>query len=55
MQDYKVSVTTYSYLYSVYSLPNIIIPLFGGFIVQKVGAGKGLIITTFLVFLGQTL
>lgn len=55
MKDYGVSVTTYSYTYSVYSLPNIIIPLFGGFLIQKIGKGNGLILTSFLVTVGQVL
>lgn len=55
MKDFGVSVTTYSYTYSVYSLPNIIIPLFGGFIVEKIGKGKSLIATAFLVTVGQVL
>ena len=52
MKDYKISVTVYSYLYSIYSLPNIILPLFGGLVIERIGLGRGLILTTGLVFIG---
>jgi len=53
MKDYTISVTVYSYLYSIYSLPNIILPLFGGLVIERIGLGRGLILTTGLVFIGQ--
>ena len=39
LQDppYNLSDTQWSALYSIYSLPNIILPLFGGIIIDKVG------------------
>jgi MFS family permease len=53
IRRFDVSVTQYSLLYSVYSLPNIILPIFGGKIIDKFGKGSCLILTTLLVFLGQ--
>ena len=33
----KSPVTKYGWLYSIYSFPNIILPLFGGFMADKLG------------------
>ena len=41
-------------LYSVYSWPNIVLPLFGGFLVDRVfGVRLGAIVFSFLVCAGQ--
>ena len=39
-------------LYSVYSVPNIVLPLIGGVFLDKVGLTNGLIITMTLVTAG---
>ena len=52
METFDVSVAQYSLLYSIYSFPNIIIPIFGGKLIDKYGKGKCLITTTLLVFAG---
>jgi MFS family permease len=43
----------FSLLYSVYSFPNIVLPFFGGFLVDKYGAYNCTILFSFLVLLGQ--
>ncbi|GMI15107.1 hypothetical protein TrLO_g4155 [Triparma laevis f. longispina] len=45
--------TYYSLLYTVYSIPNIILPFFGGFFVDKLGAPICLIIFSTLILAGQ--
>ena len=55
MRVFDIGVARYSLLYSVYSLPNIIIPFFGGKLIDKWGKGTCLIICLLVVFLGQTL
>ena len=54
IQDkYNLSDTKYALLYSVYSFPNIILPLFGGGLVDKIGAEISLLIFLTLVCIGQ--
>ncbi|ETW06154.1 hypothetical protein H310_03737 [Aphanomyces invadans] len=43
----------FNLLYSVYSVPNIVLPLFGGILADKFGPRYVLVSTTTLVFLGQ--
>ena len=42
-------------LYSVYSLPNIVLPLVGGMIVDRWGVAKSLCLFTLLILLGQAI
>ena len=51
--DLGVDNFAYNLLYSVYSIPNIIIPFVGGFIVDYYGARVGIFVFTSVVFLGQ--
>ncbi|KAI8893255.1 hypothetical protein BC833DRAFT_505626, partial [Globomyces pollinis-pini] len=51
-QDYQLKL---GLLYSIYSFPNVIIPLLGGIVLDKFGFKRILIISSFLVLLGQTL
>ena len=53
MKQFNVSVMRYSYLYAVYSLPNIVLPIFGGSFIHRFGKGTSLLVTTFIVFFGQ--
>ena len=39
--------------FTVYSTPNVILPLFGGIFLDKIGIRSGLILFTILVTLGQ--
>lgn len=43
----------FNMLYSIYSLPNIFIPLFGGFLIDSFGAGKVLLYSSLLITIGQ--
>jgi hypothetical protein len=52
-KEYNIGSLTYSYLYSVYSLPNMILPLFTGMLFARIGLGKALILFTGLVAIGQ--
>lgn len=49
---FEITETKYSLLYSVYSFPNMVLPLFGGIFLDKVGYDKGLIIATSFVSVG---
>ena len=42
-------------LYSVYSFPNIVLPLVGGIIVDRWGVAKSLCLFTLLILLGQAI
>ena len=39
-------------MYSVYSFPNMILPLLGGILMDKIGVKTGLMIATTLVTIG---
>ena len=52
MKEFDLKTTTYSLLYSVYSFPNLIVPVFTGIIINKLGKRKTVILFTALVFLG---
>jgi hypothetical protein len=46
------SESKYNLLYSVYSYPNIILPLFGGLLIDKLGIGISIIVFSSLLTLG---
>eukprot|EP00347_Sterkiella_histriomuscorum_P003991 403362165 len=54
-QDLDISQTQYSLLYAVYSYPNMILPIFGGIIIDVLGLRFGLLIFGFTSTLGQAL
>ena len=43
-KKFNISESTYSLMYSGYSLPNMVLPLFGGVIMDKYGTGKFMIL-----------
>ena len=43
----------YNLLYSVYSFPNFILPLFGGYLIDFMGIRIGIALFSFLILLGQ--
>jgi MFS family permease len=43
----------YSLLYTVYSLPNMVLPIFGGIFLDKIGIRSGLLLFTFILTIGQ--
>ena len=51
-EKFGISQTEYSMLYSSYSLPNMIVPLFGGLILIKIGKGWGLTIFSAIITIG---
>eukprot|EP01083_Nonionella_stella_P221463 791175_1 len=52
---YNLTDTQYNLLYSVYSFPNIILPLFGGALIDKIGAEISLLIFLCFITAGQAL
>ncbi|OMJ75613.1 hypothetical protein SteCoe_25203 [Stentor coeruleus] len=48
-----ISALEYNLFYSVYSIPNIFLPIFGGFIVDKIGNKVGNLIFASFIALGQ--
>ena len=47
--------TDFSLLYTVYSIPNMVLPFFGGFFVDKLGAPLCMAVFASLILAGQTL
>lgn len=43
----------FNWLYSIYSIPNILIPLVGGMLIDRVGARVVLVVTAGICMLGQ--
>lgn len=43
MKEFKVENSSYILMYSLYSLPNLVIPLLGGLMIDKFGANLVLI------------
>ena len=52
-RDLHIDSTKYSMLYTVYSVPNMILPLFGGIFLDRIGIRSGLILFTIVLTLGQ--
>eukprot|EP01084_Bolivina_argentea_P035628 66062_1 len=50
---YNLSSTKYNILYSAYSLPNIILPFFGGLLCDKIGSQYSLLVFLLLTTFGQ--
>ncbi|KAG0203441.1 hypothetical protein BGX28_004268 [Mortierella sp. GBA30] len=51
--DYATHQYHLNLLYSVYSLPNIVLPLFGGFLIDRLSASRMLILFSLCICLGQ--
>ena len=49
----KISTSEYGLLYTVYAIPNCILPLIGGVILDKIGIRNGLLIFTIILCIGQ--
>jgi MFS family permease len=45
----------YSWLYSIYSLPNVILPLFGGYLIDYVGIRVSILLFSVLLAAGQAI
>jgi len=48
-----VSEEQYGLLYTVYAIPNLVLPLVGGIFLDKVGQRNGLLLFTVILCLGQ--
>jgi len=53
--EYGLTSIQYNLLYSVYSIPNTILPLFGGALVDKIGADYSLVLFLSLCTIGQAI
>ena len=45
--------TSYSLLYTVYSIPNMVLPILGGIFLDRIGIRMGLILFCAILTLGQ--
>ena len=43
----------YQLLYSFYSFPNIVLPLFGGYFIDRLGKRQGVIVFAVIIVVGQ--
>ena len=50
---FKIDSTHYSLLYTVYSLPNMVLPIFGGIFLDRIGIRSGLVLFTVILTVGQ--
>ncbi|KAJ3256392.1 hypothetical protein HK103_005521 [Boothiomyces macroporosus] len=53
--EYNLYQTQINLLYSVYSLPNIILPLIGGVLIDKIGSNAMIVLFSSLVCVGQAI
>lgn len=51
--EFGVSATQWSLLYTVYSMPNMVLPFFGGLMLDSIGYEVGLIVFTTVLTIGQ--
>ena len=54
-QEFKIDTTTYSLLYSMYSFPNMVFPLFSGLIINKIGKTNAMLLFNALVVIGMSI
>ena len=52
-KNFNVTTEEYGFLYTAYAIPNTILPLFGGLLLDKIGTRNGLILFTTLLCIGQ--
>lgn len=51
----KISTVQFNLLYSVYSYPNTVLPIFGGIFLDMIGLRIGIILFTVVLTLGQAI
>ena len=51
--QFNMSSTEFSLLYTVYSIPNMVLPIFGGIFLDSIGIRAGIILFTSILTLGQ--
>ena len=52
-EELHVSATQINLLYTVYAIPNILFPLFGGYLIDIIGVRKGVFIFSLILVIGQ--
>jgi len=52
MDDFHISLTTENLLFSLYSIPNMVLPLFGGVFADRIGIRLCLIIFISIITFG---
>ncbi|CAD8168092.1 unnamed protein product [Paramecium octaurelia] len=55
MEEVHISLTEFNYLYSFFSFPNILLTLIGGYLIDRIGSRKSIIIFASLVTVSQTI
>ena len=53
VKQFGISISYYSLLYTLYSLPNAVLPLFGGYFIDNFGSEAMLLVTCSVTVLGQ--
>eukprot|EP01113_Clastostelium_recurvatum_P033162 TRINITY_DN4353_c0_g1_i1.p1 TRINITY_DN4353_c0_g1~~TRINITY_DN4353_c0_g1_i1.p1 ORF type:complete len:485 (-),score=72.07 TRINITY_DN4353_c0_g1_i1:61-1515(-) len=53
MDDFGITEEQFALLYTIYSLPNIVLPFFGGYMLDRIGIPIGTLISCTLVALGS--
>lgn len=51
--QFNIDATKWSLLYTLYSIPNTVLPFFGGIMLDKIGMRFGMILFTTVLTLGQ--
>lgn len=54
-RDFGITNIEFNLLYTVYSLPNIILPFFGGILIDKMGARTAIMIFSTTILVGQAI
>ena len=52
LEQFDVDSLKYNLLYTVYSFPNIILPLIGGVLIDKIGLRKGIMFFPIFLMIG---
>jgi MFS family permease len=52
-ESFNIDSKTWSLLYTVYSIPNMVLPVFGGVFLDTIGMRAGLLLFTSILTLGQ--
>lgn len=51
----NITEVDYTFSLTIFDIPNIIIPFFGGIVIDKLGAGINVNVSTFIIFLGNVI
>lgn len=54
-KDLRISTVQYNLLYSVYSYPNTVLPIFGGLFLDIIGMKLGILLFSSVLTLGQAI